>query len=365
MLAVVRRLLKGLGLLVLAFLGIAAFPLLLPNCGRNRGVAAGKERVPDGEAEAIRTVVAGIERIQKAVTTRPALRDAHARELGCVRGSFTVQDRLPAELAVGLFAQARSYPAWIRFSSSNRKPQSDTLKDGRGMAIKVIGVPGDKILDEEKTATTHDFVMINHPVFFVRDAVDYVDFVAAEERGDKLGFFLGARPPWRWRLHEMLTGTRIVGHPIESPLALRYFSMTAYQLGERAIKFSARPCDGAVATVTATGDHALSETLAQQIGGKPACYDFQVQLQGDPHEMPVEDPTIEWAEKSSPFRTVAKIEIPAQPIETDQCEHRSYTPWHALPMHRPLGGINRVRRAAYTAISKLRHSLNGVERTEP
>jgi hypothetical protein len=47
------------------------------------------------------------------------------------------------------------------------------------------------------------------------------------------------------------------------------------------------------------------------------------------------------------------------------CENLSYTPWHALPEHEPLGSINRARRAIYTAISKARHEINGARRAEP
>ena len=43
----------------------------------------------------------------------------------------------------------------------------------------------------------------------------------------------------------------------------------------------------------------------------------------------------------------------------------SFTPWHTLAEHRPLGGINRIRRSAYRASSAVRHQLNGVAEKEP
>src|SRR5262249_48761244 len=68
----------------------------------------------------------------------------------------------------------------------------------------------------------------------------------------------------------------------------------------------------------------------------------------------------------SRFRNVATIIIPHQEFATPArdrfCETLSFTPWHALPQHRPLGAVNRMRRVAYEAISKLRHELNGTER---
>ena len=47
------------------------------------------------------------------------------------------------------------------------------------------------------------------------------------------------------------------------------------------------------------------------------------------------------------------------------CENLSYTPWHSLPDHRPIGGINRARKVVYEAISKVRHDYNAVPRREP
>jgi len=53
------------------------------------------------------------------------------------------------------------------------------------------------------------------------------------------------------------------------------------------------------------------------------------------------------------------------PAQREFCDNLSMTPWHALPEHRPLGGVNRVRRTVYTTISKLRHEANNAPRREP
>ena len=47
------------------------------------------------------------------------------------------------------------------------------------------------------------------------------------------------------------------------------------------------------------------------------------------------------------------------------CENLSFTPWHSLPQHRPLGAVNRVRRTVYESVSKKRHALNQTPRKEP
>ena len=94
-----------------------------------------------------------------------------------------------------------------------------------------------------------------------------------------------------------------------------------------------------------------------------------VQLRAHPDAMPIEDPTIEWSESAAPFVPVARITIAPQdfdqPTQRAFCENLSFTPWHGLDAHRPLGGINRVRRTVYETVSQLRHELNGVVRQEP
>ena len=83
--------------------------------------------------------------------------------------------------------------------------------------------------------------------------------------------------------------------------------------------------------------------------------------------MPVEDPSVEWDEAVSPFVTVATLKIPKQTFDSEPqmayCEALSFTPWHSLPEHQPIGGINRIRKVVYERASTLRHTANGVPRT--
>ena len=109
--------------------------------------------------------------------------------------------------------------------------------------------------------------------------------------------------------------------------------------------------------------------MKQSLNTGDVWYDFLVQFQIDPVRTPIEDPGQAWSETLSPFRKVATIRIPKQEFDTPGqmtlAENLSFTPWHALPEHEPIGGINRARKAAYHAISTLRHQRNKVERREP
>ena len=85
--------------------------------------------------------------------------------------------------------------------------------------------------------------------------------------------------------------------------------------------------------------------------------------------MSVENSQEEWLESDAPFYKVASILIPEQEFDTpdknDKCENLSFNPWHALPEHRPLGAVNRVRKVIYPHISQTRHELNTVPVIEP
>jgi hypothetical protein len=301
--------------------------------------------------------------------TGSAHRDAHAKAHGCVRALFRVNEKLPPELRQGIFQDGRVYRSWIRYSNGNGRAGKDSKPDGRGMAIKLVGVPGPKLAEDEKA--TQDFLLINSPVFFVRNAADYVELSKANAAGKPFSFFLGWNP-FHWRLHELGAALGLLFFKKTlNPLDIRYWSLTSYLLGDAGpVKYSARPCATAPAEKPdKKNPDFLRDAMAARLKNGGACFEFLVQLRTDPSHEPVEDPTILWNEKKSPFQEVATIDIPAQRFDGAEqkkfCENMSMNPWHAVPEQRPLGGINRVRKVVYETISKLRHDLNGAPRSEP
>ena len=316
--------------------------------------------MPAGEAAALQVILGEIAAgVRKAALRGPALRDAHPKAHGCVRAEFRVLDSLPAALRVGLFSEPQTYQAWIRFSNGSGTPQADRLGDGRGMAVKLMGV-------SQSRSKTQDFIMINNPAFFVRNAVDYVDFQRAVPQWR---FFLPGFNPFRIRLHEFFVAYSITSRRTLNPLASRYWSMTPYLFGGTQFKFSARPAGPASPFKQTDSPDFLHDNLARHLAGLNAEFDFMAQLRSQPGTMPIEDPTVEWSETAAPFVPVARITIPTQdfdqPSQRALGEALSFTPWHGLDAHRPLGGINRVRRTVYETISSLRHELNGAARREP
>ena len=309
--------------------------------------------------------------IREQYTAGNALRDAHPKAHGCVRAEFHVSKNIPTQLAKGIFIPDQTYQAWIRFSNaSNDASNADINKDARGIAIKLLGVSGDKILESEKQATTQDFIMINHPVFFANDAKRYLSFmndVNSHNMIRKLHI------PIALGFKGTMNALGARNSQIANPLYARYWSMVPYQLGlgndRQAVKYSVRSCSMQSNNLPKNPSHDfLREALKNTLQSTDACMEFLIQPRTS-SQMLVEDSMTEWNEKAAPFYQVATIHIPKQNFDTAEqnkfCENLSFTPWHALPEHRPLGAVNRMRKVIYENISRVRHDMNSALRQEP
>jgi hypothetical protein len=325
------------------------------------------EAVAPGEAVDTASVVATLTKQVEDEASKhggKAQRDAHAKAHG---GTFNVSPTLPADLRKGVFQEGAEYKAWIRLSNGSQA--DDTAGDGRGFAMKLTGVTGDKLEADEKA--TQDFLMINHHRFFVRSAADYVEFTNAVAKGSPVSFFFPGLNPAKWRVTEMRIARTIQKKEVDNPLATSYFSATPYLLGDGlAVKYSVRPgCPVPKIAVDRKSPDFLRTSMKTHLESQDACFDFLVQKQTDGHKMPIEDSTVEWSEKHSPYTKVGTLTIKAQSFlsdaQRDFCENLSFNPWHSLPAHRPLGNINRMRRAVYQAISEVRHRLNKEPHDEP
>jgi hypothetical protein len=320
----------------------------------------------------------------------PAQRDAHPKHHGTVEAEFIVDPDIPADLRHGIFATpGRRYQAWIRFSNAFRV-RHDMDRDARGFAIKLLGID-----DHE---ATQDFLMVTHSAFFAATAADFLEFPAAVgSTGPKVAgalramrFFFRLRPPFRfrWRAFRAFGKTRIRAM---SPLAIRYFSQTPYRLGSHEVKFSVRPTAPPSTAdrfrfwlrtlpwrirplaflKSPASEHFLRDELFGTLAAGEASFDFLVQRRTDPARMPLDNATVVWSERHSPFVKVATVRLPQQSLSaaaiTERLtfsEHLSFTPWHTLA-HEPLGSINQARRIVYETISTLRHEMNGKARQEP
>lgn len=324
-----------------------------------------QESIPAGEAETIGNLLATLK--EKLLQEHPSgamPRDVHIKMHALVKAEFSVLPDLPADLRVGVFKEARTYQAWIRFSNSEGVVKPDAARDARGMAIKLMGVPGGKLLPLERDQQTQDFILVSTPVFPTRDVQEFAALANAMAGSllAKLQYFL---THWRalWILLRAL-------RKFANPLQIAYYSTTPYLFGSSAVKYSAVPRVSAPDPMPDDpADDYLRRAIVRQLRAGEAVFDFCVQLQTDPARMPIEDPRHAWPEALSPARKVASIRILRQDLAGETLkafgENLSFSPWHALPEHRPLGGINRARKVVYEAISTFRHRSNQAPGKEP
>ncbi len=363
-----------LGKSVLCLLGLGLLGWTLATAWfawQHRGPVSAEELIPDGEAAMTQDIIQTAVRIvdQHRESTR-YLRDAHAKAHGCVKADVQVLPDLPSELRQGVFSEpGKTWQATVRLSNGNAYPQFDSIRDARGMAIKLMEVPGKQLLDDQQSRHEQDFVMFSHPNFFVSDVAEYRQNVAAQADGKTLMAFFPGWDPRTWQVRHLFVALATLSPAPQSPTQTTYFSVSPYKFGEANAKFRVAPDPDSCPTYALPAQNQklpnfLRAALNQQLSTDrvPACFVLQIQRQDPRQYMPIEDTSIEWQENDAPFQTVARIKLPAQDFDTPalnlQCDNQSFNPWFGLEAHRPIGGINRLRKAVYEAVSDYRHSRN-------
>jgi catalase len=216
---------------------------------------------------------------------------------------------------------------------------------------------------DDQTSTTQDFVMINHPVFFAANVKDFLRLQTVREEmssntlkaADALTG--GDLNPLHWHWREIMNIAKIAGKPPAHPASNTYYSMSPIRYGNYLAKVRVKPAADQshswleMLARLATESDAMRLALEKTLKSESVAFEFQVQLRTSEQSMPIEDATIEWPESESPYRTVAHLKFHQQDIEPlrDQNEykHLGFSVWNCLVAHRPLGGINRIRRVVY------------------
>lgn len=303
-----------------------------------------------------------IEELKKYYTPEGFKRMFHPKMHGLVYAEFKVEENLAFKYNIGLFKSGKSYPAWIRLSNAKRHPSPDRKKDMRGMAIKLLGVDGKKLIEEKKNATTQDFLLVTSKTLQTKSVKDFQKSIyALTSGGIKLFFFAITHLPVIIRSIKQISKCSNV-------LEKSYFSTTPYLFGNnQAVKYAVFPQKKHNTPFPKSPkDNFLKDQLIKDLGEGDVYFDFKIQFQIDPKKMPIEDPTKEW---KSPFIKVATIKIPKQKFNTQEQikfgENLSFTPWHCIQEHRPIGGVNRARKKVYEIVSAFRHEMNDAKNDEP
>ena len=307
------------------------------------------------------------DQVRRMYKDKKMLRQVHTKMHGCVKATFKVESNLPEELKVGVFAaEGKEFHAWVRFSNGNTKPQKDKKKDIRGVAIKLLGVPGEKLLRDELLEETQDFLLMSSETFFAKSIKELSRLLSAMTSSNILKSNLFIFNPLQWPIIVRASKSKV---SCENPLSIPYWSTQPYQFGtiDRAVKYHLRPhADNIIVVENTTDPNYLRYNLAQTLHDNEAKFDFFVQFQTDSDAMPIEDPTVAWSSQNIKLATLTiHPQLFDSNAQLEYGDNLSFNPWHSLPEHRPLGVFNRVRKRVYEVMSRFRHENNKLPVFEP
>jgi hypothetical protein len=344
------------------------------------------EEIPDGEAQQIANIVdlTAKQMRMRYPEGKRTLRGVHPKDHGCVTAKFEVLCDLPAEYAVGVFQPGAFYDAFIRFSNAEVRVGPDSTRDAagkpthgsRGMAVKLIGVQGKSLLPLHG-ALTQDFVMVNQPSFAFANVEDYeaLSQILVDNDDQAAKFFRRIRigtPEQQKRAQRTLQivgriranvvdgDTGAFSQPPASPVDNPYFSASPFMFGNgRVMKFRAAPVDRKLDPPNVDDPSYLRTALINRLETDTVVFEFAIQVR-DPSQLDIatdiENASTEWSDE---YISVARITIPPQDFDSPEqrvkCERLFFTPWHGITEHRPLGGINRLRKAVYESSTRHRN----------
>src|SRR5215831_14917997 len=210
----------------------------LMNLGRRRdGLGLAQERIQPDEEAHLQDIIASFNAQLRALW-KPGWfeRGGNTKTHGVVRAELTIRDDLPAHMRRGIFARPLTYRAWVRFSGPGPYITPDIDDVGfMSMAIKLMGVPGPKLQDDERF--TQDLFGTSVPTFVSPNTRANAQLQHWSLRNAQFFYFLDPRD------HHVLDGmmnllwTKTQSSPLES----EYFSCVPYLLGEgQAMQYSFR-----------------------------------------------------------------------------------------------------------------------------
>ncbi|ALA59268.1 hypothetical protein NITMOv2_2862 [Nitrospira moscoviensis] len=313
-----------------------------------------------------------------------AVRATHAKSHGLLLGTFRVLDGLPHHYAQGLFAEPRCYPAVLRFSTQPGDILDDRVSSTRGLAVKVIGVDGERLAGSEQDVT-QDFVMQDTPAFQAADAGSFL------RRFRLLAATADTGQEWKKAFSAVMRGVEALveragglsptlralgGHPITHILSETFYTQAPLLYGSYMAKLSVVPVSGGLQRLIGreldlTGrPNGLRDAVVEFFRARGGVWEVRAQLCTDTARMPVEDASVRWPERLSPYIPVARLTVPPQEAWSEARSRAiddglSFTPWHGLAAHRPLGSIMRARRVVYEESARFRAEHNRQPIHEP
>ena len=319
-----------------------------------------------------------------------ATRSVHAKSHGLLRGRLQVLDNLAPELAQGLFSTPGAYDVVMRISTIPGDILDDNVSVPRGMAVKVLGVPGTQLSslepdNGEPAASTQDFVLVNGPAFLAPTAKKFLGslklLAGTTDKVPRLKQALstvlqGAEKALEAVGGESGTLKSLGGHPETHVLGETYYSQAPILYGAYMAKVALVPVSPELAALTGAPvdldgkPDGLREAVVAFFARHAATWEVRIQLCRDIATMPLEDSSVAWPEEDSPYLPVARLTaLPqagwSEALSRAVDDGMAFSPWHGVLAHRPLGSIMRVRKAAYAMSAHFRFERTGHVVREP
>jgi hypothetical protein len=337
---------------------------------QDEGLRLAEERLqPDEEAHLQNIIDAFNAQMRRLWNPGYFERGGNTKTHAVVRAEFAVLDDLPEHVRRGIFAESRTYPAWVRYSGPGPVWSADIDDIGfMSMAIKLMGVAGPKLMDDERF--TQDLFGTSAPTFVTPDTRANADLQHWSYQNAPIFYFFNFRESHVLDsiMNSLWTKTQT------SPLESEYFSTVPYLLGEgQAMQYSfhsrLRSRTSVPGLPGRPPDNYLRNAMVNALARQDVEFDICIQLQTDPFLMPIENASVMWPPKLSPRVPVAVLRIPRQTFDSPEqiafARVLSYNPWHCVPEHRPLGNISRARKRLYWELSQLRQQMTHLEHYEP
>ena len=258
-------------------------------------------------------------------------RIGNTKTYGVVHGEFEVLAELPARLRHGVFAEARTFPAWVRFGGPGPLGPPDPRDNGLlSVGVKLMDVPGPKLLDDEQH--TQDFTGISSPTFTTPDVVENVKLQRRLLQGLPAFYFLDPRDSHL--LDAVMQG--LYTRMNTSPLEVSYWSCVPYLLGEgQAMRYALHPREDERTPVPA---RPAAELPAPRDGQNARRAPGRIRLQGPASDGSTADADRErvgdLVERRSPPVTVARLRLPVQQFDSPEqhafARSLSFQPWHCV-----------------------------------
>lgn len=337
---------------------------------KNEGYNLAEERIqPDEQAHLDDIIETMGNQMRRLWQLGDYQRCGNTKTHGIVRGEVIIRDDIPEHMKRGIFAKPQTFKAWVRFSGPGPYITPDIDDVGfMSISLKILGVPGSKLMDDEKF--TQDMFGVSTPTFVTTDTKSNADLQHWSYKNAAIFHFLKFKNSHV--LDFIMQGLWL--RTQSSPLESQYFSCVPYLLGEgQAMVYSfwsRRTTRTRIPRLPLRPpDNYLRQAMVETLAREDVEFDIKVQVQTDPFRMPIEQNAVYWPPRLSPRVPVAILRIPKQTFDSPQQiafpNILSFNPWHCIPEHRPLGNQSRARHRMYQTLSNFRHSVNHLRHYEP